>query len=374
MLAGFACPCCGDNWLMRIVHVATSPQPDGFSTALRHLGAGYQRAGHQFTAIVGGDAASRAETASGTRITVRAAASAHGFVATAEAVRRILTELAPQRLEVSDRLGLRGLGVWAEANSVPAVMVLPGAAPAWLIRVVPDLVGYHHAVCTSADVARTLSSAMPGRVAEVRMGVDLVAFSPLRWSADARHRHLGANTVLLVSTGRLSPANAPHLAIEALDELLHRGIDSRLIVVGEGPLRPRLVRQAAGLPVDFVGRLPDERAFATLLASADVFIEAGRDLAGNLAALESLAAGTPVVVSAGAGFPAPASWQSDGPTGRQFADAIERVLHRPVENRRTQARALAARQPWRSTVAGMLAVHDVVTAGIVASVHPAVED
>ena len=78
-----------------------------------------------------------------------------------------------------------------------------------------------------------------------------------------------------------------------------------LVVAGDGPLRARLERAARrkGLPVTFAGFITDPTELAALLASADVVIAPGPVETFGLAALEALACGTPVVVSADSALP-----------------------------------------------------------------------
>ena len=105
--------------------------------------------------------------------------------------------------------------------------------------------------------------------------------------------------------GRLSPEKKPQRSLNTLATLRANGLSARLVVAGDGPLRRRLERRAArdGLPVTFAGFLPDRTDLAALLASADVAIAPGPAETFGLAALEALACGTPVVVSAESALP-----------------------------------------------------------------------
>ncbi|WP_213814743.1 glycosyltransferase [Glaciihabitans sp. dw_435] len=354
---------------MRIVHVAGfyGPPSEGLRTTLRQLGAGYRRAGHEFVVIVPGSRHSRVETAYGTRITVPSL-PVIGAALVEHAVRRTLIELQPDRLEVSDRLTLRRLGVWARRHGIPAVMFSDGAPSGWVLRMAtphadrprPSLANYDRIVCTTAAAAVTFDTLLPGRVTEVPLGVDLEVFTPLRWSAEQRHTYTNVDGVLLVAVGRLSPEKAPERALDTLRELIGRGIPASLVFVGDGPLRERLERASDGLPVGFAGFVEDRRELATLLASADVALALGTTETFSVGALETLASGTPVVAAAGSSL---AELLTDGageladPTPAGFADAVERLLDIPVENRRTSARLRASLFPWSRTVTAMLAVH-----------------
>jgi len=76
--------------------------------------------------------------------------------------------------------------------------------------------------------------------------------------------------------------------------LLIRAVDSELIIVGDGPERKNLERQA-GPRVQFLGNRSDVPA---LLASFDVFALSSSTEGMSIALLEAMAAGCPIVVTA----------------------------------------------------------------------------
>jgi len=131
------------------------------------------------------------------------------------------------------------------------------------------------------------------------------------------------------------------------------------VVAGDGPLRPRLERRAAraGLPVTFAGFLPGRADLAALLASADVAIAPGPAETFGLAALEALACGTPVVVSAESALPEVAGEAGASVPGEDLAAGVRAVLTRPEPARRAAARARAQRYDWGTAVHGFLEVH-----------------
>jgi alpha-1,6-mannosyltransferase len=145
--------------------------------------------------------------------------------------------------------------------------------------------------------------------------------------------------------------------------LRNSGVRAVLVVAGAGPLRNALQEEAAerGLPVRFLGHLSDPHELAALLATVDVAIAPGPIETFGLAALEALASGTPVVVSAESALPeviGAAGLAADG-DGPGYAAAIRELIARPEETRRAAARAQAERFPWSASVAGFLAAHDV---------------
>jgi N-acetyl-alpha-D-glucosaminyl L-malate synthase BshA len=78
---------------------------------------------------------------------------------------------------------------------------------------------------------------------------------------------------------------------------------ARLIMVGDGPERPRAQRRAEELGVDDGVMFPGKHlAVEELLACADLFLLPSESESFGLAALEAMACGTPVVASAVGGL------------------------------------------------------------------------
>ncbi len=226
-------------------------------------------------------------------------------------VRTLLEALRPDALEVSDRLTLRSLGRWGRAHGARTVMIsherldrlAAQVLPRRLARRFADFANartaadYDTVVCTTAFARQEFDRVGAANTVTVPLGVDLAMFHPGRRSAAVRRRWAAPGQILLVHCGRLSVEKRADRSIDALAALRAAGVDARLVVMGEGPLRARLQRQAAGLPVDFTGFIADRPTVAAMLASADVALAPGPHETFGLAALESLACGTPVVVS-----------------------------------------------------------------------------
>ena len=85
---------------------------------------------------------------------------------------------------------------------------------------------------------------------------------------------------------------------------IREGIPARLVMVGDGPERPRAQRRAEELGVaDDVVLLGKHVAVEELLACADLFLLPSESESFGLAALEAMACGTPVVASRVGGLP-----------------------------------------------------------------------
>ena len=114
---------------LRIVRLANyvGPRSGGMRTALRELGAGYLAAGHEPVLIIPGRRRGDEQTAQGRVITrygpVVPFTGGYRAMLRRRRLAALLTELRPDRLEVSDRTTLRWTGRWAREHGVPAVMV-----------------------------------------------------------------------------------------------------------------------------------------------------------------------------------------------------------------------------------------------------------
>ncbi|WP_205800951.1 glycosyltransferase [Micromonospora thermarum] len=364
---------------MRIVRLANfvTGRSGGLRTALRHLGTGYLAAGHDPVLVVPGPRDADERHPWGRVITLAGAevprTGGYRLLTDRRRVARALAGLAPDRLEVSDRSTLRWTGVWARAHRVPSLMVshesLTGLLGEWRVphplrRRVADRLNretarsYDRIVCTTRWAAEEFDR-IAAPVELVPLGVDLDTFRPDRADAAQRERYADATEVLLVHCARMSVEKRPELAVDALAELRRAGVPAVLVMVGDGPLRPALVRRAEGLPVTFTGFLPDREVVAALLASADVVLAPGPVETFGLAGLEALACGTPVVVNAASALPevvGSAGLAAYG-SAASLAEAVRRLLARPEEERRRAARARAEEFGWPASVAGFLRMH-----------------
>jgi alpha-1,6-mannosyltransferase len=350
---------------MKIVQLANfyTPTSGGLRTCLEQIGRGYVDQGHERILVVPAEHDADEQTSAGRRIAVESPSlpGAVGYrVLTAR--RRVLErldEIRPDILEVSDKLSISWLARWARARRVPVVLfsherldaILRSRVPRWL----PLLSGLAEAVVVASRFSAEEFLRVGARnVVQIPLGVDLDTFCPPS-IIDKQSR---AYAVGLITVGRLSTEKSPELALDCLRALREAGVDAHLTVVGDGPLRTRMQRRAAGLPVRFTGHLSDRDEIAALLAEADVAISPSSAESFGLATLEALACGTPVVVPcAGA---APELVRPDGSgvvcigTGEGMAAGVRELLALPVNHRRVAARSMAERFPWSATVASLL--------------------
>ena len=126
------------------------------------------------------------------------------------------------------------------------------------------------------------------------LGVDTGVFHPMRRSTAWRASlGLPSTARLLVYVGRF----APEKHLPTLVEAIHR-LDARhwLIALGSGPMPP------SGPRVKVLPPCRSAVEVATVLASCDLFVHAGRQETFGLSALEALACGLPVVAQGSEGL------------------------------------------------------------------------
>ncbi len=363
---------------MHIVQLANfyGPRSGGLRTALHHLGAGYVANGHQVTLVVPGRRYADEVLPSGVRrfsLPAPQIPGTGGYRAVdPHRVRAVLRRLEPDRLEVSDRLTLRGMGVWARRNGVPSMVISHERLdrlleqflmPQVLARRVADVANrrmaehYDTVVCTTAFARAEFDRIAVPNVRRVPLGVDLATFAPARRDDGWRHTLSGDADALIVHCGRLSPEKHVERSVDTVAELTEAGHRVRLVVAGDGPRRRALERRARGLPVTFLGFLSGRDEVARLLASADVSLAPGPHETFGLAALEALASGTPVVVSASSALREivrPGCGEAVDDHAPAFATAVTGLLERPEDTRRAAARARAEEFAWPRSVQGML--------------------
>jgi alpha-1,6-mannosyltransferase len=382
---------------MRIVRLANfiAPRSGGMRTALRELGAGYLAAGHEPVLIIPGRRDSDEQTDQGRVITLRGprvpSTGGYRVLLGKRRVAALLEELRPEALEVSDRTTLRWTGQWARKHDVPAVMVSHESCAALVNMAVPATRGdladplarlladalnratarnYDHVVCTTAWAAAEFERIGAENLLRAPLGVDLDTFTPgpRDGHGDDEHRD-----ILLVHCGRLSLEKKPERSLTTLATLREQGLKVRMIIAGDGPLRKRLERRAMreDLPVSFEGFVADRAELAGLLSIADIVLAPGPAETFGLAALEALACGTPVVVSAESALPEVVGDAGVSVTGDDLALGVRALLDRPEAERRARARERAEQFGWAAAVQAFLAVHNVQNAHNVQNVQNA---
>ena len=363
---------------MKIIHIANfyGPKSGGIKTTLHNLGTEYGKIGHEFIYVVPGKKFSREKTEHGGCITLPSwtipFSGGYRVIRSTRQVKTILQSLKPDRLEVSDRFTLSCLGNWASRRGIPAIVfsheTLRGLVKNYFGLSLNPFVGWHNSrlagkfdyvVTTTNFAAAEFNEIGTSNIVRVPLGVDLETFSPAHRNEELRAKMLKGGDVLLVHCGRLSPEKKPERSLQVLRELLNRGVNARLVYIGSGPLHKKLYDSSRDIPVTFWGYVANKNLLAQMIASADVSLAPGPIETFCLAALESLASGTPVVASetsAVGEFLTQENGDFVGLTaannGAAFANAVQIILDEIREDAtlsdrcRTQAELF----PWSATI------------------------
>lgn len=195
------------------------------------------------------------------------------------------------------------------------------------------------------------------KVTVLRNGVETGLFSPPPDRAAARSA-LGLKRPALISVGGLIERKGHHRMIEAMLQL--PGFE--LIIVGDGPERPRLMALIETLAltdrVRLLGPRP-HRDLPALYGAADASVLASSREGWANVLLESMACGTPVVAANIWGNPEVVREQAGGVIYEpNTPDGIAAGVKRLFDNlpSRTATRAYAEPFSWDETTAGQLAL------------------
>jgi glycosyltransferase involved in cell wall biosynthesis len=160
--------------------------------------------------------------------------------------------------------------------------------------------------------------------------------------------------------GKLVPFKRPVDVVEAVAQVMQKGVPARLLVAGSGPMEAdvRARAQALGVTIDFLG-FQNQTEMPSAYAAADLMVlpSTGRETWG-LVCNEALACGTPIVVSDQVGC-AP-DLAKNGLVGRSFsmgninelADACAATLANPPSS--AAIRAMSKRFSIHRAVGGIV--------------------
>jgi GalNAc-alpha-(1->4)-GalNAc-alpha-(1->3)-diNAcBac-PP-undecaprenol alpha-1,4-N-acetyl-D-galactosaminyltransferase len=183
--------------------------------------------------------------------------------------------------------GLPTVPVWIAEHSDPREQRLSRLWELWRARSYPRCTG---AVVLTEEIASTMTRWVP----RDRISVIPPALADAGDSAAKPHDGKDEDRTILY-LGRLSPEKRVDLLLTAWQGLHHRLHDWRLRIVGDGPLRGQLERQAVELPrVEFVGWSAEPHHH---LQSSDLFVLCSRYEGFPLALLEAFRHGLPSIAT-----------------------------------------------------------------------------
>ena len=189
----------------------------------------------------------------------------------------------------------------------------------------------HRVVANSSAAAERLveEGVQPSKVATIANGLDFHRFAAVKPPSTSRR----PRTVTTVAN--LRPGKGHDVLLKAAARLVRRVPDVRFRIVGDGPRRLDLERQAAALrissQVEFLGHRND---IPDLLSHSEIFVLPSLMEASPNALIEAMAAGVPIVATRVGGIPESIEHERSGilvPPGddRALAAGIARLMRRP---------------------------------------------
>jgi glycosyltransferase involved in cell wall biosynthesis len=219
-------------------------------------------------------------------------------------------------------------------------------------------------------IERECGAEAAARVHVIRCGVDLAAFA-------AGQRRAAAGPPAFVCVAGLRPYKGHAVLLDAVSLLRTRGVDLRVVLVGDGELRgaleDRIAREGLADRVALRGALPHEEipaalAGATAMVLPSVTARDGQMEGIPVALMEAMAAGVPVISTRLSGIPelvrdgetgllvperdaaaladAMARLAADRDLAARLADGGRRLVARDYDGRRNVERLAALLAPW----------------------------
>lgn len=228
--------------------------------------------------------------------------AASGAIRSAAQIARALGRIDPDVLHAQNvkyaAIGRVATEIARPGRHRPVLATFHGVLPAEYRRAALLLRLADHVACVSSAVLeRIVAAGLPrSRVSLVRNAVEIP--SPIDPAQRAElDRELGlAGAPVVAIVGRLVSQKAHERFVRAATLLARAQPDVRFLIVGDGPRRTAIERQVqeAGLAqqLRFTGRRSDARA---IIARAEILVFSSNWEGLSIAALEALAAGTPVV-------------------------------------------------------------------------------
>jgi glycosyltransferase involved in cell wall biosynthesis len=164
-----------------------------------------------------------------------------------------------------------------------------------------------YAFAVSDEVRSSISSSARGTPVEtLRYGVDLGVVE--KWRRDPvdvrREFRLPPDSLTVATVANLRPAKGHETLLRGIRQVIGAVPAARFVVVGEGPLKGRLIDQAAELGIEDVVRFAGFREDAgRIVAGADLFVLPSVFDGLSIALIEAMALGTPVAITGVGGNP-----------------------------------------------------------------------
>jgi alpha-1,6-mannosyltransferase len=176
-------------------------------------------------------------------------------------------------------------------------------------------------------------------------------------SLEFAHLQLPSNYVFACT--RLSREKDPEFILEIAREIKRRSLDIPIVIAGSGPLEKKMQQKIERefLDVRLLGFVSDKNLLTALMSGATSFLAVGPIETFGLAALETLASGTPVICRSEAAISEIIDPQSGRALPRNVCEWVDAITDLELEDRevnRRNARRRAEEFTWQETAEKLL--------------------
>lgn len=170
-------------------------------------------------------------------------------------------------------------------------------------------------------------------------GIDLKLFRPCKELGEATRQNLGwQDAKILIMTRSFKPVYGIEYFLKALPRVFREIPQARALLIGSGPLEPRLraLAQELGIidRVRFLGKIPNHE-LPKYFNAADIYVSSSLSDGTSLSLLEAFACALPVVVT---DVPAILEWVEDGVNGlvvpRQSSERLAEAIIALLQDKR----------------------------------------
>lgn len=153
-----------------------------------------------------------------------------------------------------------------------------------------------HCFACSTEAGRAIFGKQPFSI--LTNAIDAVTFAPDEKLRSEVRAELGlGDAYTVMHVGRMVYAKNHEFLLDAFRELLTAAPTAKLVLIGDGELRPEIESKAAGLPAGSVLLLGSRTDIPRLLQAADVFAFPSRFEGMPVTMIEAQAAGLPCIKS-----------------------------------------------------------------------------
>lgn len=372
--------------MTRIAHIANmyGPKSGGLKTTMHELSREYESRGNAVLLVTPGKRDTFLRNGLITHVTVAAPkipfSGGYRIILRTRHVIRRIEDFRPDIIEISDRTTLLKVARWAKQRRIPTTFFaherVDGIVQSFakflpfkdkLITrwnsITRDSVGRivattNYAAEEFCQLGLRVETTPKAKLVSVPLGVDLESFTPIQLAEMNRHESQN----FLFACTRLSKEKDPFFLLEISEALQKRGLNIPLLIAGSGPLEKRMQTyiDEYKLNVRLLGYISDKTELSALMGRATVFLAVGPIETFGLAALETLAAGTPVICRREAAISEIVTWESGRALSRStdsWIGAIEEFMNLDRESTQTLARARAENFTWKKTADQLLSLY-----------------